>query len=160
MGKFREVLLEVFDSPQKILKEYEKGNWKYFEFIVGSNKKYRVEFNTETYDEVAEIIFDRWDGDDWVFTDVTNDLDTKEVLQVFSTVIEVAKKNKLHKRKAIFCTTTDTHKSMVYRKLFKRMFGSTHSLSISELNKQDRIMAVKKGEDKPNITRSFKKFKG
>lgn len=145
------LILDSFDSPKDIIKTYTKNKWAYHEFLVGKeNKRYRIEYNTPEYSEEVEILFDRWDKNtkDWIFDELTKDLSTKEVFEVFSTVVQVARKNNLNKRKAVFATTMDTKKSMLYRRLFSRMFSGTHNLSIIEGDRfvGDKIIAIKKDE--------------
>jgi len=138
---------ESFDTPQKITKEYKKGNWSYNEFNVGRHL-YRMEFGDS---QNTEIIFDVWKSNKWQYAIVTNNLTKSEVLALLSTIIQIAKDNNLDKKDSIFVSSVSPKKFMLYRKMFTKMFA-THDLMIDE--KEGKVIAINR-KPKGKIPKKF-----
>ncbi len=139
---------ESFDSPQKVNRQYKKGNWNYYEFNVG-DKLYRMEFGDSAN---TEIIFDLYKDGKWQYDIVTNNLTKTEVLALFSTIIKIAKDNKLQNRDSVFVSSVNPKKFMLYRKMFQKMFGGTHDLMIDEVD--GKVIAISR-KAKGEIPKTF-----
>jgi len=122
MNKFRNFLFELsesLDSPVGIDKIKTQGYMTFY-YIKFNNKKYRI--FVERQEDVINIGFER-KLDSWVVSEVTNDLTSKEILSLFSTVIVIVKNTK-NLRGIFFSSDLDKKEQLYFnmaRKIAKKL---------------------------------------
>ena len=112
---FKELFLESFDTSFQIIKKERINGVDRFYLEHFNNKVYRIYF--EKVDDIISIGFERF-VDKWFISGLTNDLTSKEVLQLFGTTKVLLKTQSF---KGIFITTQEVNKSNLYFNMINKL---------------------------------------
>lgn len=112
---FKEMFLESFDTSFQIIKKEHINGVNRFYLEHFNNKIYRIYF--EKVDDIISIGFERF-IDKWFISGLTNDLTSKEVLQLFGTIKVLLKEQSF---KGIFITSQEVNKSNLYFNMINKL---------------------------------------
>lgn len=112
---FKELFLESFDSSYQVIKKEKIQNVQRFYLENFNDKIYRIYF--EKVDDIISIGFERY-IDKWFISGLTNDLTSKEVLQLFGTIKVLLKEQSFN---GIFITSQEVNKSNLYFNMINKL---------------------------------------
>lgn len=116
MPEFLNFLNESLDSSFEINKK-EKGMFNTDLYYVNiQDKKYRI--FVEEQDKILHIGFERLINGNWTISTITNDLNTKEVLGLFGTILKILKNMQFN---GIYIETEDSKKGQLYFNIVTKM---------------------------------------
>lgn len=116
-------LYESFDSPVNIShrdKNILQNDIVYRSFFLISDKKYILTIEENRNISLIHVYFSRFENNKEIITN-TNDLDPKEVMSLFSTVILEVKRFK--DKDIIYFSTIDSKKKSLYKNIASKIVG-------------------------------------
>ena len=115
---FKDLMYESFNPNISIKETYIKDNVTFYVLDKNemSDKEYRV--FVEKVDNDIHIGFERKLNNEWNIYDITNDLQTKEILGLFGTVIDIVEK---YKADTIMFRTENYKKGQMYWNITRKI---------------------------------------
>lgn len=109
-------LKEAFDSKFKIDRKYKQRNVEFYELSI-SEHKYRIVIEYASYNEI-QIVFELFDGKRYRVDGIHNTLNTKEILGLFGTILDILKKIE---PRAIYIETPEDKKHRLYLRMLRKL---------------------------------------